>query len=207
MDKHLIKVIDNFVTPTYSDVLLYDAIHYLQYCYLQKTTMLEITDEKFEIVFQDQNTYDAGQMVCPLFDETVPHGALRFEHYMMFIKPLVCKIIDECVELSLVSTMRAKVNLLFKQETFPDHHYNIPHIDNIHDDKWSAVYYLNDSDGDTVLFNEFHSETLPSKLTVFKKISPKKNRLVIFNSSRYHASSNPRISNERFVINFMLDNK
>jgi hypothetical protein len=207
MDKHLIKVIDNFVNPTYSDALLNDAKHYLQYCYIEKTTRPDAAGPEYDAGVADENTYDAGQMVCPLYDGQVPFGTLKFDNYMMFVKPLMFNIIDTCAEFPVVSPMRIKVNLLLKQPTFPADHYNLVHVDNIHEDKWSAVYYLNDSDGDTVLFNEFREELPPTKLTIFKRISPKKNRLVVFNSSRYHASCNPSINTERFIINFVMDTK
>jgi hypothetical protein len=66
------------------------------------------------------------------------------------------------------------------------------------------VYYCNDSDGDTFLFEEFHYPIIPDSLTVHKLVSPKQNRAVIFESNRWHSSSNPRISPNRFVINFVF---
>jgi len=67
------------------------------------------------------------------------------------------------------------------------------------------VYYCNDSDGDTFLFNEFFEQgTLPSRLTLAQRVTPRKNRAVIFESNRYHASSNPRKSSERIIINFVF---
>ena len=77
------------------------------------------------------------------------------------------------------------------------------HHDTVKPNSYSAVYYINDSDGDTFLFNEVVTDetVLPERLTVAVRITPKKNRLLIFESNRYHASSNPRISDSRFVIN------
>jgi hypothetical protein len=70
------------------------------------------------------------------------------------------------------------------------------------------VYYVNDSDGDTFLFNEFYeSGKVPELFTLYNRVSPKKNRLVIFESNRYHASSNPKLNQDRFIINFVLEGK
>ena len=61
--------------------------------------------------------------------------------------------------------------------------FDTPHI--------ACVYYVNDSDGDTFIYdNESKSQ----------RISPKKNRAVVFDGSLYHASSLPT-KNKRVIIN------
>lgn len=75
----------------------------------------------------------------------------------------------------------------------------IPHL--------ACVYYLNDADGDTVLYEETN-ETVPYgssdvKLTEHKRVTPKKGRFVLFDGSRYHASSQPRTTH-RCIMNFDL---
>jgi hypothetical protein len=204
MEKTDVIVVDNFVTPTYSTVLYNDSKQYLQYCYIEKTSKPDHAGRDYDAGIIDENTYDSGQFVCPIFDHEHPPGAIKFDSYSLFLKPLIYTMRDTFPDYKLDTPMRIKVNLLLKQETFPVLHYNVSHIDNIHEDKWSIVYYLNDSDGDTFLFNEFKSDS-PDKLTVFKRITPKKNRAVLFNSSRYHASSNPKINSERLVINIVME--
>jgi hypothetical protein len=204
MDKNSIKIIDDFLSLTYADAILNDCKEYLQYSYMEKTTRPDPYDAENGHIIWDENTYDVGQHVCLLFDNGHPKVNIPFEDYFMFIKPLIFKMVDDCKEYDIYAPVRIKVNLLLKQENFPDNHYNIIHVDSLKSDRWSAVYYLNDSDGETILFNEFKSEVQPEKFTIFKKIQPKKNRLVLFNSSRYHASTNPKNSNERFIINFVM---
>jgi hypothetical protein len=119
------------------------------------------------------------------------------------IKPMFYSVKDNLPELGLMGADRVKFNLLLKQN-FGDH-YNQPHIDTPAP-TYSMVYYLNDSDGDTIFFNEKYSaeQKDPVKLTVLERIKPKKNRAVIFESDRYHASSNPTINDDRFVINWIF---
>ena len=204
MEKTDVIVVDDLVTPTYSTVLHNDAKQYLQYCYIEKTTKPDHADKGYDIGIADENTYDVGQFVCPIFDIEQPPRALKFDSYGLFLKPLIYTIRDTFPDYKLDTPMRIKANLLLKQESFPPFHYNVIHVDSLDESKWSLVYYLDDSDGDTVLFNEFKSDR-PEKLTIFKKISPKKNRVVLFNSARYHASSNPRVNSERRVINIVMD--
>ena len=62
---------------------------------------------------------------------------------------------------------------------------NIPH--------WVCLYYVNDSDGDTILFED-------DKKTVIQQVTPKKGRIVFFDGNIYHTSSKPK-NNIRSVIN------
>jgi hypothetical protein len=72
--------------------------------------------------------------------------------------------------------------------------FHYPHID--HPNGISMIYYVNETDGDTHFFNE--------NLKVIKKISPKKGRLLIFDSNILHSSSPPRKHDTRCVINFVF---
>jgi hypothetical protein len=71
-----------------------------------------------------------------------------------------------------------------------------------------CLYYVIDSDGDTVLFDKTtsdipKSQVKESDLTVVKRISPKKGRAVLFNGNRYHCTTLP-LNSQRCVINFNI---
>lgn len=85
--------------------------------------------------------------------------------------------------------------------------YDVPH--------WVGLLYLNDSDGDTVIYDQryeiefigkknIHQRYLEIKdnLTVLKSITPKKNRFVSFDGYHYHSSTTPTQVDRRVVINF-----
>lgn len=85
-------------------------------------------------------------------------------------------------------------------------------FDNIHIDipfeHLVVLYYVNDTDGDTFIFDKFadlnnlKSPTLKeNEVSVIKKISPKKGRALVFDGRRYHSSSAPT-KNIRCIINF-----
>jgi hypothetical protein len=68
----------------------------------------------------------------------------------------------------------------------------------------SAVFYLNDSDGDTIIYNErqkYDGEPVPDTLTIKKRISPKSNRLVLFSGNYWHTGESPRQNNRRVILN------
>ena len=60
----------------------------------------------------------------------------------------------------------------------------------------NIIYFVNDSDGDTFIFDGD-----PLSLTIKQRITPKANSILIFDGDFYHASSNPIKSNRRIVIN------
>jgi hypothetical protein len=85
-------------------------------------------------------------------------------------------------------------------------------FDNIHIDipfeHLVVLYYVNDTDGDTFIFDKFadlnnlKSPTLnENDASIIKKVSPKKGRALLFDGRRYHSSSAPT-KNIRCIINF-----
>ena len=80
------------------------------------------------------------------------------------------------------------------------------HID-IPQDHYACVYYLNDSDGDTIIYEQTKYDTPGQSQNVMvvehKRVKPKKGRMVIFDGARYHCSSQPT-ENYRCIINFDL---
>tara|TARA_R110002012_G_scaffold284364_1_gene475117 strand:+ start:887 stop:1489 length:603 start_codon:yes stop_codon:yes gene_type:complete len=68
----------------------------------------------------------------------------------------------------------------------------VPHTDQ-KDPHLVFLYYVNDSDGDTVFYAQ-------DRKTEIKRVSPKKGRAVIFNGEIPHSGSTPT-KNERLTIN------
>ena len=74
-----------------------------------------------------------------------------------------------------------------------------PHID-IVDDHFVILYYVCDSDGDTIIYNE---KVKSDSYTIQKRITPKQGRVVAFDGSYYHTAEQP-IDNIRCVVNYDL---
>jgi len=84
--------------------------------------------------------------------------------------------------------------------------------DNIHVDlpipHMVCLYYVNDSDGDTFIFDKSRDVEINSiddfrnkEFNVLKRVSPKKGRAIIFDGFRYHSSSCSS-KNLRCILNF-----
>ena len=84
------------------------------------------------------------------------------------------------------------------QSMMPHTDWTIPHE--------TCLYYINSTDGDTVLFDQKYDVSLSiddndgKKKNVFTKISPLKGRAALFDGLQYHAS-NPSKTDLRFVLN------
>lgn len=84
---------------------------------------------------------------------------------------------------------------------------NWPHTD-IQHPHLVCLYYVNDSDGDTILYNETQDDVPVHELrtynfTEYKHVSPKKGRAVLFNGNRFHSSGKPT-SVKRCILNFNI---
>ena len=80
-----------------------------------------------------------------------------------------------------------------------------PHIDLDEGHKHIVVlYYVCDSDGDTIIYNERKDQGLEGKsYTIKEKVTPKQGRVVIFDGGLYHTAEQP-INNVRCVVNYNL---
>lgn len=85
-------------------------------------------------------------------------------------------------------------------------YYGIPHVDfTEHPQGKTIIYYINDSDGDTILFNEMYKDKFDfSKKTVSQRVSPKRGRAVMFDMNRYHAATRSTVGPRAIInINFI----
>ena len=100
-----------------------------------------------------------------------------------------------------IDFVRIRASLKTHKKGFTEQHYNLPHVD-YHFPHKSVVYYVNESDGDTWMFNEeFKQFPEPDIFTVKQRITPKPNRLIIFDGLCYHTASNPINNDSRMIIN------
>ena len=80
-----------------------------------------------------------------------------------------------------------------------------PHIDIENKEHIVALYYVCDSDGDTIIYNERKDQGLEAKTyTIKEKVTPKQGRMVIFDGTLYHTAEQPE-NNVRCVVNYDLE--
>lgn len=96
---------------------------------------------------------------------------------------------------------RIRAGMFFKH---PNDQAHQPHVD-LRTDHITAVYYVNDCDGDFYLYEESnitHPFKKPTEFTVKTVASPSQGKLIVFDGNHYHASSYPNKSAVRLAITF-----
>ena len=97
-------------------------------------------------------------------------------------------------------------------------HHNCPHTDN-EIDHYAGLFYLHDSNGDTVFFDQYDDPKSGSvderwykarnqEYTIQKRVTPKANSLFVFDGHQFHSSTNPygdQLYRVTLNINFKCD--
>lgn len=188
------QIINNFVKPRIQDELekLFLSNNF-PYFYVNEScsTTDYVTNEDAKLtgdLLIDNNTIDAPQF----FHMFVADGGINSAAYSD-ISPIINKLIDSIKEDYFVYRCKVNMNLI---DTRFEGKYNAPHIDNGFDDQITAIYYVNDSDGDTFFFDD------SGKVT--KRVTPKKGTLVMWKGKVFHAKSSPTKTASRVVLNINL---
>jgi hypothetical protein len=180
------KIIDDFIKPTLQDKLvrLCEANDF-PYFFSADTVDAGYRDIGW---FDDENTIHTPQFVHSL----VECGRINSPFFNEFA-PVFHKLYDLMEgDFELV---RYKVNLNPRDGRFVDK-YHVPHIDNQIEGAVTAVYYINDADGDTIFFDD--------ERRVVSRVAPKKGRLIYWSGKRFHAKTSPVNCSSRFVLNLNL---
>ena len=148
----------------------------------------------------DSKTKDKPQFTHTIYLNNKPQT--EYYHYftemLTYLEPHIGKI---------KRVIRIKANLMTGDGSYPFNFYNGPHIDSEGDNLLTFLYYVNDSDGDTVLFDTYldGSEHNITEFTEVHRQTPKMGTGVVFDSNRLHTSSTPRITDRRVVINYVFE--
>lgn len=130
--------------------------------------------------------------------------------HLQYIAPLIACYEKEMGKIKY--TQRIKSNLLMPQEGVK---LQRPHVDDnditSYDstgyigNKKTLLYYVNNSDGDTILYNEKYEGKPVGLVTKQQSITPVKGRAVIFDSNQIHSGHIPTDKKYRLVINCVFE--
>lgn len=188
--KNKIIVIDDFFPEEYFEEiscffknLKWDF--YIDCCFIEKEINFNYFDDDLNSNF-----------VAHLVDESL-------EKYKKFLKKTSLKH-NICID----DISRGFLNVFFTRK---ESRITSPHI-NLEDNHIVSLLYMNDTDGETIFFDQTKNEIpfqeqkkyrkkLSDKyqFTIRKKIKPQKNRMVFFDGSIYHAPEIPT-QNTRFTV-------
>ena len=185
----MIEVIDNFLSPSY-----FRALQDM------------VCSNFFPWSYRGDVTRAAGENLEQLgalgFDYGLIHrdsGALRDSQEAQMAAPCLYQIKDfvECAHV-----LKARYDMTVYN---PDKFRHDPHIDLDHPDFVSTILYMNETDGETLIYEEmcYHTDGVdPTGDYVIKKsIEPKPNRLLIFDGHHLHTGHSPSKHKKRVLLN------
>jgi hypothetical protein len=119
--------------------------------------------------------------------------------YLPYIVP-VMEAFEEKTGMKIKQLLRAKFNLLTQRDITEEENNKAIHTDcqpEFPGKYISMVYYVNDSDGDTVLFDD--------DLNEIERCTPACGSATWFDSKIKHTATVPKHHKNRIVINFMFE--
>jgi len=196
----MIQVFDNLLSPEDEDIILRETLS-------QKYVGVDnISPLKERIT--DTNSLPV------LYQEALPGDGIKgpLQKYLKLILS-VTKINSN---INFGQAQRWKINKLSPTEDKSIDKWGL-HVDQ-YEPHYSIIYYINDSDGDTVFYNDTLGDKFPNWMTLLgkdkdlsywselKRVSPKKGRIVIFDGRIFHRSSYPT-TQDRYILNYNVEYK
>ena len=176
---------------------------------VKKITIDPITsgDGKFTFVETSQLVH---LMYGPLTEKQLAESKSKYkEHVTSIFYPHFITVLSS-IPISYSGIKRMKLNMKHSVSSaigVPDDAVGTPHVDfGMFDPNGViAIYYVNDSDGDTLIFDQdyrdFRRNGVKGNFTLKQSVSPKKGRMVIFDGNLAHSAGLPRKSEVRIVLN------
>jgi ectoine hydroxylase-related dioxygenase (phytanoyl-CoA dioxygenase family) len=154
----------------------------------------DVTNEEAKIHSSPKNS-------VPGFVNLIYHQDHSENPYLDFFMPLVNNTV-EAAGMKLDKLMRIRAGFLMNTKymlpSMP-YTYNTPHRD-FDQEHYTAVYYVNNCDGDTVIFHETEENPPGKKYHRMLNSMPEKGKVCLFNGWHYHASSCPKMFTKRLAI-------
>lgn len=190
----MIKIINDVVNKKVQDEIEYLCLSPFFGWHYHKTSTYEHEDEILSI----PDSYKKDSVDTPFFSHFVWNEMGCNSNFFPNFQP----IIESIPNIENYSLIRLKLNLTtpFKKCTKDTHTYLHTDMPLYFDGDLTAIYYVNDSDGDTYIFKEHGL----GDVTLEKRITPQKGRLVLFDANHPHAGNNPTENYNRVVMNINL---
>lgn len=143
--------------------------------------------------FVPENSMETYGWVHLIFSESHNLKSWTITHFS--------SLFDKIIRDFNLKITRARASGKTYKKGFTENNYNLPHVDYFYP-HISIIYYINESDGDTWLFDQMYTgHPEPTKFTVQNRITPKPNRLLLIDGLQYHTASNPINNDIRIILN------
>jgi hypothetical protein len=127
----------------------------------------------------------------------------------------ILEFFSEKTNIEITNILRIRLRYTHKGKDHDEFKYAAPHVDfNTGHPYCTLVYYVNDSDGDTIIFDkifnpqeEIYDPVFSEPISELVRVTPRKGQGLFFNGHRYHAGNYPVKCSSRIVINFDFEIK
>ena len=181
------KVVDNFLPKAYMD--------FLEELFLSPMFPWYLNDKTVEYdVYKTQNTVESPQFTHAFIRD----GIQVSDNFNSISVLLYHLMLTQDIRADKPIKVKANLNTANPKAILDSQyivHTDIPGTKK--DEFITCIYYVNDCDGDTVMFDKNGEKEI-------NRVSPKKGRLVYFDSTIPHAGQPPRNSYARCVLNINL---
>ena len=194
IDEGKILVIDDFISLEYQEKIKQDLLgleNIFPWHYSEDVTAAGD--------FDSQHRPAMSHQYVQIDDDNDTSEIISVYHHLF--TPLLSKA---CQYLKIPETevIQGRSFLQFPLKNIDTSVVDSPHIDLDEGDEHIVVlYYVIDSDGDTIIYNE---RTESSSYTEKQRVSPKQGRVVIFEGGQYHTAEQPT-KGTRCIVNYNLD--
>ena len=186
LDKNQTYIIDNFVKKDEQYNIMqsfFNTTRKMQFNITTYSSSLTINSSKYT------KTLDEKQFIIQLGQQ----------------KTMFLEILENKFNFTIDRVIRSKINWIFREPLESSQGYYPPHVDS-NKDHWVLLYYVCDSDGDTLMFEETQNEIPFNKvydqtLNIKNNIEHKMGRGVLFHGSRYHCGLPPIKNDFRITFN------
>ena len=192
IDEGKIIVIDDFISPEYQQKIKDELLgldNAFPWYYTEDVTGAGDYDSQHRAGFGHQYVF--------MDDNDISHIESVYHH---LFTPMLSKA---CQYLKMPETkvLQGRSFLQFPLKNIDTSVVDTPHIDIDEGDEHTVVlYYVIDSDGDTIIYNEREES---STYTEKQRVTPKQGRVVIFDGRQYHTAQQPS-NGTRCIVNYNL---
>lgn len=200
-----ILLIENVVPPSFQNLIVdrVQGTQYFPWFLLHRIGHPDHFGEGTTPNYVDPNITDDVGFFHMAFD-----GNVTSPHYDFF-RP-VLDFFSEKTGIKVGNLLRVRLRYTHKGEGHTSSKYAAPHVDfNTGQPYSTLVYYVDDCDGDTIIFDkifnpqeETYDPVLAEPLPELIRVTPKKGSALFFNGHRFHAGNFPVNNSSRIVINF-----
>ena len=188
-----ILVIDDFVSPEYQEKIKKELMgldNDFPWHYVEDVTSAGDYDSQYRAALAHQYVE---------IDDDDSSEIVSVYHHLF--TPLLSKAC-QYLKMPEAEVLQGRSFLQFPLVNVDTSVVDTPHIDLDEGDEHIVVlYYVIDSDGDTIIYNE---RTKSLTYTEKQRVTPKQGRVVIFEGGQYHTAQQPT-KGTRCIVNYNLD--